>query len=361
MIPHFCKTWLACLIVLAAVTAFPPHAIADSPAPPPTRIVAVGDLHGDHDAWRAIARAAGVVDGRGRWAGGAMILVQTGDIVDRGADSLKIIRDLQRLEREAKRAGGRVVVLVGNHEAMMVTGDLRYVHPGEYAAFADRESPGRRDAYYEANRAAIELAYRARDASASPATIRSRWMEVTPLGKIEHELAWRPTGELGRWVIARPAVVMIGGSLFVHAGLSPAYAALPIDEINRRVAAALVAREADPQSIVNDEFGPLWYRGLAGRAVEKPAIPAPRGTLPAATLPTIDEQLANILAVTGARRIVIGHTPLMSGVAVTHGGRLVRIDSGISRAYGGIPGYVEIIGDRVTAHNVARPAPGGAQ
>ena len=89
------------------------------------------------------------------------ILVQTGDVTDRGPDSLKIIRDLQRLQREAARAGGRVVVLVGNHEAMNVTGDLRYVHPGEYAAFADRDSASRRDALYTANRAAFEAAARA--------------------------------------------------------------------------------------------------------------------------------------------------------------------------------------------------------
>ncbi|HEX8256410.1 MAG TPA: metallophosphoesterase, partial [Allosphingosinicella sp.] len=99
------------------------------------RIVAIGDLHGDHAAWRQIAAAAGLIDQAGRWAGGRAILVQTGDVTDRGPDSLKIIRDLRRLQSEAQRAGGRVIAVVGNHEAMNVTGDLRYVHPGEYAAF----------------------------------------------------------------------------------------------------------------------------------------------------------------------------------------------------------------------------------
>ena len=105
------------------------------------------------------------------------------------------------------------MVLVGNHEAMMVTGDLRYVHPGEYAAFADGKSAGRRDAVYAANRVAIEATYRQRDAALSPAAIRDRWLAATPLGKIEHELAWRPTGELGRWILAKPAVALIGGLL----------------------------------------------------------------------------------------------------------------------------------------------------
>lgn len=367
MISRLCRPWLRFLLFVITMTALSFSAMAAPSPAAANRIVAIGDLHGDHDAWRAIARAARLIDARGRWAGGKTVLVQTGDIVDRAPDSLKIIRDLQRLEREAKHAGGRVVILVGNHEAMMVTGDLRYVHPGEFAAFADRDSVGRRDANYAANRAAIEAAYRTRDATLSPAAIRDRWLGVTPLGKIEHRLAWSPAGELGRWILARPAVAVIGGSLFVHGGLSPTYAALPIDEINRRVATALAARDVDPLSIINDESGPLWYRGLAAKEVNPvaPLQPTPSpgsgAPVPAASPPTIDEQLDQLLAATGARRIVIGHTPLLSGVAVTHGGRLVRIDSGISRAYGGVPGYIEISGDSVTAHNVARPAAGGGQ
>ena len=74
---------------------------------------------------------------------------------------------MQRLQREAARAGGRVVVLVGNHEAMNVTGDLRYVHPGEYAAFADRDSASRRAALYTANREAFEAAARAHNPALS--------------------------------------------------------------------------------------------------------------------------------------------------------------------------------------------------
>ena len=131
-----------------------------------------------------------------------------------------------------------------------------------------------------------------------------------------------------------------------------------IDEINRRVTLALAARDMDPASIINDELGPLWYRGLTRKAEGMPAATPPSPALPATPVKSpanVDEELAHVLTASGARRIVIGHTPLVSGVAVTNGGRLVRIDSGISRAYGGVPGYVEIIGDRVIAHNVPRP------
>src|SRR3954453_6667317 len=81
--------------------------IAATPAP--QRIVAVGDLHGDYSAWQDIARGAGLIDGSGHWSGGATTLVQLGDVTDRGADSLKIVRSLQQLQREAPRKGGMVV------------------------------------------------------------------------------------------------------------------------------------------------------------------------------------------------------------------------------------------------------------
>ena len=127
------RRWL--LVIAMLLWALPAAA-----QPVPARIVAVGDLHGDFSAWLDIARDAKLVDPANHWIGGKTVLVQTGDMVDRGADSLKIIRHLQQLDGEAKRAGGRVVVLMGNHEAMQVIGDYRYVTPGEYAAFANRQS-----------------------------------------------------------------------------------------------------------------------------------------------------------------------------------------------------------------------------
>ena len=75
---HYLGIWLAA--VMLAVPSAPVSA---------QRIVAVGDLHGDYDAWIAIARGAGLIDARNRWAGGPATLVQLGDITDRGPDSLR--------------------------------------------------------------------------------------------------------------------------------------------------------------------------------------------------------------------------------------------------------------------------------
>ena len=68
-----------------------------------------------------------------------------------------------------------------------------------------------------------------------------------------------------------------------------------------------------------------------------------------------------VLNAYGAKRIVIGHTPTLSGISVLHGGKLIRIDTGISKFYGGTPSYLEIIGDQVTPHTVKRSSSGCAK
>lgn len=330
---------------------------APAPAAQPQRIVAVGDLHGDYDAWHAIARAAGLINASGHWSGGKTTLVQLGDVTDRWADSLKIIRSLQQLQKEAPRAGGRVIVVLGNHEAMNLLGDNRYTTPGEYAAFVDRDSAARRDRVYEANRAQLDAAYRALDPKITPEQVRAKWTAEHPLGWVEHRLAWGPSGELGQWAARNPAVVKIGGNLFVHGGLSAEYATVPLDELNRRVAAAMAAADDSPKSVLNDPLGPLWYRGLVGRDVDAEAERTENTrALPAAPRPTIDQELTAVLAAYGAQRMVIAHTPLLSGIVITNGGRLARIDTGISRYYGGPLTWLEIVGDQMISHNVGRPA-----
>ena len=328
-----------------------------APALAQQRIVAVGDLHGDYDAWIAIARAAGLIDAQNRWAGGNSTLVQLGDITDRGGDSLRIIRSLQQLSREASGKGGRVVTVLGNHEAMNLLGDLRYVTPGEFAAFADNRSRARRERVYMANRQKLEAAARATNPNVRPSQVREQWLSVTPLGWVEHRAAWAPNGELGRWAAANPAVVKIGDTVFVHGGLSAEYVPIGIEEINRRIAAAMRAADPSPAGILSDSLGPLWYRGLITR--DPKADPDGARAAAGKVRPSIEEELAAVLAATGAKRVVVGHTPSLSGIIIAHGGRLVRIDSGISRHYGGPLTWLEIVGDRVTARSVPRPAQSG--
>src|SRR5437588_508525 len=80
---------------------------------------------------------------------------------------------------------------------------------------------------------------------------------------------------------------------------------------------------------------------------------ARRGALPH---PTMDQELDAVLSAYDAKRLVIAHTPILSGIAITGNGRLARIDTGISRYYGGALSWLEIIGDQMIPHIVGRPA-----
>jgi 3',5'-cyclic AMP phosphodiesterase CpdA len=68
---------------------------------------------------------ASVVDEQRDWVGGTDILVQTGDIVDRGTYALDIYRLMRKLRSQAEGLGGRVVSILGNHEVMNAIGDWR--------------------------------------------------------------------------------------------------------------------------------------------------------------------------------------------------------------------------------------------
>ena len=115
-----------------------------------SRIVAVGDIHGDFDAFVDILKHAGILDASGRWSAGKTTLVQTGDYTDRGPKVRAAMDFLIDLEGQAKAAGGRVAVLLGNHEVMNLIGDLRDATPAIYQTFADAQSEKRREAAYDA-------------------------------------------------------------------------------------------------------------------------------------------------------------------------------------------------------------------
>src|SRR3989442_13695252 len=95
-------------------------------APTPQRVVAVGDIHGDLDAFVGILQKARLIDPSRRWSGGNTIFVQTGDMLDRGPQSRAVMDLLMSLQRDAARQSGRGIVLMGNHEARNIFGDLRY-------------------------------------------------------------------------------------------------------------------------------------------------------------------------------------------------------------------------------------------
>ncbi len=154
--------------------------------------------------------------------------------------------------------------------------------------------------------------------------------------------------------MGNPAVLWLDGTLVLHGGIRPDFARLANAESTRQVTAALLAKSSDPKAIINDPMGPLWYRGLATTEVDDGQ---PAGAAPTPPLPPIEDQVAHVLAQYDARRIVIGHTPILSGIAVLYDGRLFRIDTGISAVYGGKPSYLDILDGTAIAHIVERSQP----
>ena len=68
------------------------------------RVVAIGDIHGDFDAFVSVLQEAGLVDTEHRWIGGAATLGQTGDFTDRGP-GLRPVMDLLMEPEQAEAAG----------------------------------------------------------------------------------------------------------------------------------------------------------------------------------------------------------------------------------------------------------------
>jgi hypothetical protein len=91
------------------------------------RVVAFADVHGAYTELLTLLRATEILDARDHWAAGHTHVVNLGDLLDRGADSRKVMDLLMRLQGEAQATGGQPHVLLGNHEVMNILGDLRYV------------------------------------------------------------------------------------------------------------------------------------------------------------------------------------------------------------------------------------------
>ncbi|MEO6576980.1 MAG: metallophosphoesterase, partial [Polyangiaceae bacterium] len=164
---------------------------AKSIAPADTRrIVAIGDLHGDLDHARRALRLAGAIDASDAWIGGKLVVVQTGDEIDRGDDDRTILDLVDKLKIEAKTAGGELVALLGNHEIMNAQGDFRYVTPAGSEAFSLFGGRG---------------------------------------------AAFKPGGRYATLLSQRPVVSTVGSTIFVHGGILPKHVAYGLDKMNAEV------------------------------------------------------------------------------------------------------------------------------
>ena len=170
-------------------------------APHAASVVSIPDVHGDLQALQSALQLANLTDARHNWrAPAGTVLVQTGDLFDRGDDTKAIVSLLQTIEVQAAAAGSTVHRLLGNHDVMNLMGDLRYVTPGDFASFGGH---------------AARAASFARD------------------------------GPIGAWLLRARICVHVGDTLFVHAGTAERFAALGCDQINAYATQGSNPRPAD--------------------------------------------------------------------------------------------------------------------
>ena len=237
-----------------------------------------GDTHGEYESVRAILRNAGLIDDKARWTGGRKQLVFLGDVTDRGAEVTRLLWLIYRLEREAKAAGGAVDMILGNHELMVMLGDLRYVHSQE--------------------------------------------QQIAKLHGVSYQQLLNPRHSvLGRWLISKTPVMQIGDLLLVHGGVSGDYAAETAQTLNQKMAKYVAhdlftahvdttmkvrvdsAYYAEWNNFFWGERSVFWYRGY----VESD---------------TTGDELARVLASFKADAMVIGHTPTPT-IHTRYGGKLI--------------------------------------
>ena len=261
------------------------------------RVVAIGDIHGDFSAMETALKGAKLIDDEGRWTGQDTVLVQTGDLLDRGDDEQRIIDFLDRLGAEARAEGGNVLELIGNHEAMNVQGDLRYVTPGGFEDFEDVEG--------------LDLSDE-RLAPLSP-PLRAR------------RAAFLPGGPYARKLAEHHTIGIVNDTVFAHGGVLPDHVTYGVDRINDEVRAWMIGDGLLP-FIMQSQSAPTWTRHYSA---------PPPGEDPCPLLEQALEQL-------GAQRMVLGHTVQRDGIASHCDGKLWLIDVGMASHYGGTPAALEI-------------------
>jgi hypothetical protein len=205
--------------------------------PPDHRIVVVGEVQGAANTISALLEHLELIDSTGHWTGGEAILIQMGDLIDDGANVRATLDLFMGLQQQASTAGGKVIVLMGNHEASNILGDFSDVHRNAYTSFAGPQSESRRQQMWNE-----WSAWRARRAEAvgesfdAGADVKDEWLADHPPGWVEYAEAMRPEGDYGAWLRSLPVAVEIDDVLFVHGGFNRESEERDVSSINRRAA-----------------------------------------------------------------------------------------------------------------------------
>ncbi len=210
------------------------------------KIIAISDIEGDFDFLKKILQGNSVIDDQYNWIFDKGHLVIVGDIFDRGKYVTECLWLLYKLEEEARRSGGQVHVILGNHEIMALQGDHRYIH--------------------------------------------RKYKRLTSHLKMDYKLLYGTNTEIGRWLRSKNSIEIIGRTLFVHGGISPELINRhpSIDPLNATIRTNIDNAQSN-DSLVMGKKGPLWYRGYIEDPIE-------------------DESVQRVLTTLDVDHIAVGHT-----------------------------------------------------
>ncbi len=247
--------------------------------PPPDRleeaerIMVIGDIHGGYDSLVNFLQQNGVIDGSLNWVWGQNHLVLVGDIFDRGDKVTEALWLIYRIENQALMAGGAVHLILGNHEVMVLSGNMNYVS--------------------------------------------NKYRLLTSRLNINYSTLFSRRTVLGQWLRSRNTLVRINDNLFVHAGLSPEVlnSGLTLHEINEQVRYLFNLPERHTGDIDRNTLlgprGPFWYRGYLEDNHEYQHLP--------------DDEFEAILEYFDVHSIFVGHTNVKE-ITPLYNNRVFAID-----------------------------------
>jgi len=236
------------------------------------KIAALSDIHGQHDLAVEILTNHQIIDAEQNWNYGEGHLIIVGDIFDRGPKVNETLWLLFKLERQAKDAGGKVHVLLGNHEYLIFQKDLRYIH--------------------------------------------KKYAMVSGLLQTNYTDLYGKNTVMGRWLRSKNTIVKINDNTFVHGGISKEFLEVPYNmtQINNIMSESIdIAEEVLDSTGISyyyfGETGPVWYRGYF------------YDNLP-------DKEISEILSGISTKHIVVGHCSNETIVEL-YDGKVYGVDSSI--------------------------------
>jgi hypothetical protein len=234
---------MAFLVLTTAVTL---AAVAGSAGDTP-HIVVVGEVQGSATTVTKLLTHLGLADAQGHWMGGDTVLIQTGDLMDDGKNVRAVLDLFMRLQEEAPAAGGRVIVLLGNHEVMNILGVLRDVNYLAYQSFAGPDSEARQRQAFD-----DYVAWRQRRAKTVGSgefvfdgDFETEWLAIHPVGWVEYVEAMGAEGEYGKWLRTLPVAARYGEVVFIHAGIGPEMKDMDVEAMNQRAAKEIAEFDKD--------------------------------------------------------------------------------------------------------------------